>query len=94
MKRDDIRRGMVLCKPGSISASKKVEAECYILTKDEGGRHTPFVNNYKPQMYLRTADISVEIHLPKDIEMVMPGDNATLVRLFCFSSSFVLDSIL
>jgi elongation factor Tu len=76
-KRDDVERGQVLCKPGSIKAHKKFEGEVYVLTKEEGGRHTPFFNNYRPQFYFRTTDVTGSVELPKDKEMVMPGDNVT-----------------
>jgi elongation factor Tu len=74
-KREDVERGQVLCKPGSISPHTKFKAECYILTKDEGGRHTPFFTNYRPQFYFRTTDVTGEMTLPAGTEMVMPGDN-------------------
>ncbi|MGK0406596.1 MAG: elongation factor Tu [Roseivirga sp.] len=73
-----IRRGMVICKPGSITPHATFKAEVYILKKEEGGRHTPFHNNYRPQFYLRTTDITGEILLPEGTEMVMPGDNLTI----------------
>jgi elongation factor Tu len=73
-----IRRGMVIAKPGSITPHKKFKAEVYILKKEEGGRHTPFHNNYRPQFYLRTTDVTGEIHLPEGVEMVLPGDNLTI----------------
>ena len=76
--KEDIRRGMVICKPGSITPHKKFKAEVYILKKEEGGRHTPFHNKYRPQFYLRTTDVTGEIHLPEGVEMVMPGDNLTI----------------
>ena len=76
--KEDIRRGMVICKPGSITPHKKFKAEVYILKKEEGGRHTPFHNKYRPQFYLRTTDVTGEIHLPAGVEMVMPGDNLTI----------------
>ena len=76
--KEDIRRGMVICKPGSITPHKKFKAEVYILKKEEGGRHTPFHNKYRPQFYLRTTDVTGEIHLPEGVEMVMPGDNQTI----------------
>ncbi|HAK70136.1 MAG TPA: elongation factor Tu, partial [Cryomorphaceae bacterium] len=76
--KEDIRRGMVICKPGSITPHKKFKAEVYILKKEEGGRHTPFHNRYRPQFYLRTTDVTGEIHLPEGVEMVMPGDNLTI----------------
>ncbi|MDE2029288.1 MAG: elongation factor Tu [Alphaproteobacteria bacterium] len=76
-KREDVERGQVLAKPGSITPHTKFKAECYILTKDEGGRHTPFFTNYRPQFYFRTTDVTGEVHLPQGTEMVMPGDNIT-----------------
>jgi elongation factor Tu len=77
-KREDVRRGQVLSAPGSIATGKKFEAECYVLTQDEGGRHTPFFSNYRPQFFFRTADITGALHLKEGTEMVMPGDNAAL----------------
>ena len=77
-KRDEVERGQVLAKPGSINPHSKFEAEVYILTKDEGGRHTPFFNNYRPQFYFRTTDVTGACQLPKDVEMVMPGDNVKM----------------
>ena len=74
-KREDIERGQVLCKPGSITPHTKFTAEAYILSKDEGGRHTPFFTNYRPQFYFRTTDVTGEVVLPSGTEMVMPGDN-------------------
>jgi elongation factor Tu len=74
-KREEVERGQVLCKPGSITPHTKFEAEAYILSKDEGGRHTPFFTNYRPQFYFRTTDVTGEVELPKGVEMVMPGDN-------------------
>lgn len=76
--RDQIRRGQVLAVPNSVKPYKKFVAQLYVLTKDEGGRHTPFVNNYCPQIYFRTSDVSSSFEFPKDVEMVMPGDNVTL----------------
>ncbi len=76
--KDEIKRGMVIAKPGSIKPHKKFKAEVYILKKEEGGRHTPFHNKYRPQFYLRTLDITGEITLPEGVEMVMPGDNVTI----------------
>ncbi|MDR1725166.1 MAG: elongation factor Tu [Bacteroidales bacterium] len=76
--KDQIRRGMVIAKPGSITPHKKFQAEVYILTKEEGGRHTPFHNKYRPQFYFRTTDVTGEISLPEGIDMVMPGDNLTI----------------
>jgi elongation factor Tu len=82
IEKSQIRRGMVICKPGSITPHTKFKAEVYILKKEEGGRHTPFHNNYRPQFYLRTTDVTGEIMLPEGTEMVMPGDNLTInVRL-------------
>ncbi len=78
LKREDVERGQVLCKPGSITPHTKFTAEAYILSKDEGGRHTPFFNNYRPQFYFRTTDVTGEVSLPSGTEMVMPGDNANL----------------
>ena len=74
-KREDVERGQVLCAPGSITPHTKFEAEAYILSKDEGGRHTPFFTNYRPQFYFRTTDVTGMVHLPEGTEMVMPGDN-------------------
>ncbi|MCH8081517.1 MAG: elongation factor Tu [Proteobacteria bacterium] len=73
--RDEVERGQVLAKPGSITPHTKFESEVYVLSKEEGGRHTPFFNNYRPQFYFRTTDVTGSIELPKDVEMVMPGDN-------------------
>ena len=78
-KRDDVERGQVLAKPGSIKPHTKFEAEVYILSKEEGGRHTPFFNGYRPQFYFRTTDVTGTCDLPEGIEMVMPGDNVQLV---------------
>jgi elongation factor Tu len=75
IERTDVERGQVLCKPGSIKPHTKFEAEVYVLTKDEGGRHTPFFKGYKPQFYFRTTDVTGSIELPAGVEMVMPGDN-------------------
>lgn len=77
IERDDIERGQVLCKPGSITPHTEFDAEVYILTKEEGGRHTPFFKGYKPQFYFRTTDVTGEVELPADKEMVMPGDTIT-----------------
>jgi len=77
-KREDIERGQVLAKPGSITPHTKFKAECYILTKEEGGRHTPFFNGYRPQFYFRTTDVTGVVDLPAGVEMVMPGDNVTI----------------
>ena len=78
-KREEIERGQVLCKPKSITPHKKFEAEIYVLSKDEGGRHTPFFNNYRPQFYFRTTDVTGAVELPSGTEMVMPGDNVKIV---------------
>src|SRR5277367_5790994 len=77
-KKEDVERGMVLAKPGSIKPHTKFKAEVYVLTKDEGGRHTPFFTNYRPQFYFRTSDVTGTLTLPKGVEMVMPGDNVTV----------------
>ena len=77
-KREDIERGQVLAKPGSITPHTKFKAEAYILTKEEGGRHTPFFTNYRPQFYFRTTDVTGVVQLPEGTEMVMPGDNVTM----------------
>jgi elongation factor Tu len=74
-KKEDVERGMVLAKPGSIKPHTKFKAEVYVLSKDEGGRHTPFFNNYRPQFYFRTSDVTGSVSLPEGVEMVMPGDN-------------------
>ncbi|PWR00064.1 elongation factor Tu [Leucothrix pacifica] len=78
-KREDVERGQVLCKPASINPHTKFEAEVYVLSKDEGGRHTPFFSNYRPQFYFRTTDVTGACELPEGVEMVMPGDNVKLV---------------
>jgi elongation factor Tu len=77
-KRDDIERGQVLAKPGSITPHTQFEAEVYVLSKDEGGRHTPFFNGYRPQFYFRTTDVTGAVDLPEGVEMVMPGDNVKM----------------
>lgn len=77
-KRDEVERGQVLAKPGSITPHTKFEAEVYILTKEEGGRHTPFFKGYRPQFYFRTTDVTGEVVLPEGVEMVMPGDNVKM----------------
>ena len=79
IKREDVERGQVLCKPGSIKPHTKFEAEVYILSKEEGGRHTPFFKGYRPQFYFRTTDVTGAVDLPTDVEMVMPGDNINMV---------------
>ncbi|MCK5896072.1 MAG: elongation factor Tu, partial [Cocleimonas sp.] len=78
-KRDDVERGQVLCHPASITPHTKFEAEVYVLSKDEGGRHTPFFTNYRPQFYFRTTDVTGACDLPEGVEMVMPGDNVKMV---------------
>ncbi|HKS93455.1 MAG TPA: elongation factor Tu, partial [Gammaproteobacteria bacterium] len=78
-KREEVERGQVLAKPGSITPHTKFEAEVYVLTKEEGGRHTPFFNGYRPQFYFRTTDVTGSVDLPKGVEMVMPGDNIKMV---------------
>ena len=77
-KKDEVERGMVLCKPGTITPHTKFSAEVYVLSKEEGGRHTPFFNNYRPQFYVRTTDVTGSISLPEGTEMVMPGDNVKI----------------
>jgi elongation factor Tu len=77
-KREDVERGQVLCKPGSITPHTKFVAEAYILNKEEGGRHTPFFTNYRPQFYFRTTDVTGIVRLKEGVEMIMPGDNAEL----------------
>ncbi|WP_440616680.1 elongation factor Tu [Cysteiniphilum sp. 6C5] len=79
LKRDDVERGQVLCKPGSITPHTKFEAEVYVLSKEEGGRHTPFFKGYRPQFYFRTTDVTGSVELPEGVEMVMPGDNIKMV---------------
>jgi elongation factor Tu len=78
IEKEQIKRGMVICKPGTVKPHKKFKAEVYVLSKEEGGRHTPFFNKYRPQFYLRTTDVTGEIKLPEGVEMVMPGDNITI----------------
>ena len=77
-KSEEVERGQVLCKPGSVKPHTKFKAEAYILTKEEGGRHTPFFTNYRPQFYFRTTDVTGVVTLPEGTEMVMPGDNITM----------------
>jgi elongation factor Tu len=77
-KREDVERGQVLCKPGSITPHTNFTGEAYILSKDEGGRHTPFFTNYRPQFYFRTTDVTGVVTLPSGTEMVMPGDNVNI----------------
>jgi elongation factor Tu len=78
IERDEVERGMVLVKPGSITPHTVFEAQVYVLTKEEGGRHTPFFTGYRPQFYFRTTDVTGEVVLPEGVEMVMPGDNVNL----------------
>ena len=83
-KREEVERGQVLAKPGSITPHTKFAAEVYVLTKEEGGRHTPFFKGYRPQFYFRTTDVTGTIELPEGVEMVMPGDNISMtVQLIC-----------
>ncbi|MFN9336949.1 MAG: EF-Tu/IF-2/RF-3 family GTPase, partial [Alphaproteobacteria bacterium] len=77
-KREDVERGQVLAAPGSITPHTKFKAEAYVLTKEEGGRHTPFFTNYRPQFYFRTTDVTGVVSLPEGVEMVMPGDNVSM----------------
>ena len=84
VKREDVLRGQVLAKPGSVKTYTKFSAEVYVLSKEEGGRHTPFFKNYRPQFYFRTTDVTGSITLKDEVEMVMPGDNAEIsVELIC-----------
>ncbi len=78
IEKSQIKRGMIICKPGSVTPHAHFKAEVYVLSKEEGGRHTPFFNKYRPQFYLRTTDVTGEIKLPENVEMVMPGDNVTI----------------
>jgi elongation factor Tu len=78
IEKDQVERGQVLAAPGSITPHIKFKGEVYILSKEEGGRHTPFFNNYRPQFYMRTTDVTGTVQLPKGTEMVMPGDNVTM----------------
>ncbi len=78
IEKSQIKRGMIICKPGSVKPHQHFKAEVYVLSKEEGGRHTPFFNKYRPQFYLRTTDVTGEIFLPENVEMVMPGDNVTI----------------
>jgi elongation factor Tu len=78
LKREEVERGQVLAKPGSITPHTKFKAEVYVLTKEEGGRHTPFFNGYRPQFYFRTTDVTGSVKMPEGVEMVMPGDNITM----------------
>ncbi len=78
VKREEVQRGQVLAKPGSINPHTSFEAEVYVLSKEEGGRHTPFQDNYRPQFYFRTTDVTGSCTLPENVEMVMPGDNIAM----------------
>jgi elongation factor Tu len=78
IKKEEVERGMVLAKPGSITPHTNFKAEVYVLSKDEGGRHTPFFTNYRPQFYFRTTDVTGTVSLPQGVEMVMPGDNVSV----------------
>ena len=78
IEKTQIRRGMVICAPGSVKPHMKFKCEVYVLSKDEGGRHTPFFNGYRPQFYFRTTDVTGDCVLPANVEMVMPGDNVSL----------------
>ena len=78
IKKTDVERGQVLAKPGSVKPHKKFKAEIYVLSKDEGGRHTPFLTGYRPQFYMRTTDVTGEVKLPEGVEMTMPGDNVVM----------------
>jgi elongation factor Tu len=78
VERDEVERGQVLCKPGSIKPHTKFKAQVYVLSKEEGGRHTPFFNGYRPQFYIRTTDVTGSIQLPEGVEMTMPGDNVEM----------------
>ena len=78
-KKDEVERGQVLAKPGSITPHTQFEAEVYVLSKDEGGRHTPFFKGYRPQFYVRTTDVTGDVTLPEGVEMVMPGDNINVI---------------
>src|SRR5439155_961876 len=78
VKREDVVRGQVLAKPGSITPHTQFNAQVYVLTKEEGGRHTPFLSGYRPQFYMRTTDVTGEVKLPEGVEMTMPGDNVVM----------------
>jgi elongation factor Tu len=78
IEKNDIRRGQVIVAPGSVNPHKKFKAEVYVLSKEEGGRHTPFFNGYRPQFYFRTTDVTGDCKLPANVEMVMPGDNVSI----------------
>ena len=78
IEKNDVERGQILCKPGSVTPHKKFMGEVYVLKKEEGGRHTPFFTNYRPQFYIRTTDVTGSVNLPEGVKMVMPGDNITM----------------
>jgi len=78
LKKEEVERGQVIAKPGSITPHKKFKAEVYVLSKEEGGRHTPFFSNYRPQFYFRTTDVTGTVKLAEGVEMVMPGDNISI----------------
>ena len=90
-KRDDIERGQVLCKPGSITPHTKFKAEVYVLKKEEGGRHTPFFTGYRPQFYFRTTDVTGSVTLPQGVEMCMPGDNVNVSVALIADSPIAMD---
>jgi len=84
LKKEDIERGQVICKPGTITPHTEFDGEVYILSKEEGGRHTPFFSGYKPQFFIRTCDVTGDVVLPEGLEMVMPGDTVNLkIKLMC-----------
>jgi elongation factor Tu len=86
IEKDDLERGMVIAKPGSITPHKKFNAQVYVLKKEEGGRHTPFLNGYRPQFYFRTTDVTGVVTLPQGVEMVMPGDNVDNMQIELIST--------
>ena len=86
IEKDDLERGMVVAKPGSITPHKKFNAQVYVLKKEEGGRHTPFLNGYRPQFYFRTTDVTGVVTLPQGVEMVMPGDNVDAMQIELIST--------
>ncbi len=86
IEKDDLERGMVIAKPGSITPHKKFNAQVYVLKKEEGGRHTPFLNGYRPQFYFRTTDVTGVVTLPQGVEMVMPGDNVDTMQIELIST--------
>jgi elongation factor Tu len=91
--KNEIERGMVLAKPGSITPHKKFQAQVYILSKEEGGRHTPFTNNYRPQFYFRTTDVTGVITMPENVQMVMPGDNVDEINVELISPIAMEDGL-